>query len=258
MNGATSSIELNQSGFNGPLAGKPENFPAIFYQKRDKTMKLYHGTYTAALVSIRKEGLKPRGNKDGNWIGQNVQSHPDMVYLHKDRMHALFHAYSAATINGDSHGVVLETDLRFLNPENLRVDENFLDWEERKDYALCDIKIRLKQREKAFYDTRYLDSLDKVGMCCHVGVIEPWWMREFHSVPVTENPFYLPYLHTIPDKVERAEAMKVLSGNFLVFYTPSGRLKWQEKKSGKFIKDIVFYKNHKMEALIDRDFDPAV
>ena len=41
---------------------------------------IYHGTTKRALKKILKEGITPRGNRDGNWK-DNMQSRPDLVYL---------------------------------------------------------------------------------------------------------------------------------------------------------------------------------
>ena len=49
---------------------------------KNKNMKLvlYHGTSTKYLDKILKEGIKPRGNKNGNWK-HSVKSKKDLVYL---------------------------------------------------------------------------------------------------------------------------------------------------------------------------------
>jgi hypothetical protein len=89
-------------------------------------MKLYHGTSSRNIERIKREGLKPRGKRVGNWK-QSLPSRADVVYL--TNSYAVF--YANACTRGNEDLVVLEIDTDELNPFAFGPDEDFLEQAQR-------------------------------------------------------------------------------------------------------------------------------
>jgi hypothetical protein len=151
-------------------------------------MFLYHGTASVNVENILLNGLFPRKNNLGNWF-TNIKSHSDLVYMIKDVKFSEQYALRSAIVNQDDRGAILKIDLDMLDKSFLRVDENFLDIEERGDFANCDIAKRQEQRSKAAQDTRWEESLSKFGCCTYFGVVPP----EAISVKEIKNIESIPF-----------------------------------------------------------------
>jgi hypothetical protein len=134
-------------------------------------MILYHGTASSNVDSILSEGLKPRKNNLGNWF-TNIKSNSELVYL-TNTDECEHYALRSAIVNQDSSGVILQIDVDKLDHDLLRVDENFIDIEERGAFVNCNIEDRQKQREKAAYDNRWEQSLQVFGSCTYYGIVPP-------------------------------------------------------------------------------------
>ena len=72
-------------------------------------MKLYHGTTTKALASIRRKGLTPRGKRKSVWDENGVPSHPHRVYF--SNAYAPYYAIAAANHCG-GNPVVIEATIK--------------------------------------------------------------------------------------------------------------------------------------------------
>lgn len=87
-------------------------------------MLLYHGTAERFADQILTEGLKPRGNRKGNW-GHSVNSNKDAVYL--TNAYAPYFSISAVKNLFTEKAFVVEVDTDKLNPWNLTPDEDALE-----------------------------------------------------------------------------------------------------------------------------------
>jgi hypothetical protein len=92
------------------------------FELRNSEMKLYHGTNEIVAQKALKEGLKPRGNRKGNWK-HTVDSRRDAVYL--TDIYGPYFAYCAS--KGKQRPAVLEVDLDKLDQSRLIPDEDFLE-----------------------------------------------------------------------------------------------------------------------------------
>lgn len=109
-------------------------------------MVLFHGTSSAALASIKKDGLKPGGGKGGDaWFtvsrGHSFNdAHPEFkaqpgligdrkasVYLADTADHALMFSSIAQKMHPGSQPVVLEVDIPQSAVEKIHYDEGFRD-----------------------------------------------------------------------------------------------------------------------------------
>jgi hypothetical protein len=138
-------------------------------------MKLYHGTSSRYLDRIKREGLKPRGRKRGNWEAH--PSHPEAVYL--TNSYAVFYANACA--KGREDLVVLEIDAGLLNPFKFGPDEDFLEQAGRgRDDVPGDMAARnawYKDQLHKYCDDIYYEnsaaelSLQHLGNCIYFGNI---------------------------------------------------------------------------------------
>lgn len=189
-------------------------------------MKLYHGTSLTAFNSIKVDGIKPRRNViKPNWSEDtNVPGHPEMVYLTRTKISAEFHALNAAINKSDNIGVVLELDTNDLDVSCLRVDEHYLDLLQRGFYHSCPISLRKVQVEQAYGDCRWEESLEKVGLCCHVGKINI--ISKNYIIDNKDNIYYRPefFKHSSPS-LNRKELESFLNKNIPFNITHN---KWQD------------------------------
>lgn len=144
-------------------------------------MKLYHGTSERFLPRIRREGLKPRGRKKGNWKAH--PSRPDCVYL--TNSYAVFYANACA--KGREKLVVLEIDTDKLNTFAFAPDEDFLEQANRgRDNISGGMTVRSKWYRDNLHnwagfpleDEHTKDgpatmSLKFLGNCTYFGCIPP-------------------------------------------------------------------------------------
>lgn len=191
-------------------------------------MILYHGTCMKFYEKISKDGIKPRLRRRGNWLGNNIGSHPKLVYLSIDKV-LEFYPFVACVVNNDSTGVVLSINTDKLDQSLLRADENFIDYEERgstKD-AKCPFDMRKKQRIKAAKDLRWEESLNKMGMAAYRGIIPPDAINLHKIIPLKENKLYLNNIMNY-DTVRRSEIIKSATQNFRVNINPNNTedIKW--------------------------------
>src|SRR5262245_46070163 len=89
-------------------------------------MILYHGTRAAFLPQILEQGVKPRGDKDGNWQ-HTVTSNPYTVYL--SVCYGLYFAMNARDQAGLPNGnvAILEIDTDKLDHQRLVPDEDAIE-----------------------------------------------------------------------------------------------------------------------------------
>ena len=86
-------------------------------------MKVYHGTSEKYLKSILKNGLIPRGEKDGNWK-HSEEGHSEYNYL--TSVYAGYFALSAIDDYEKERLMLIEVDLDKLDKKNFRPDEDFI------------------------------------------------------------------------------------------------------------------------------------
>jgi hypothetical protein len=192
-------------------------------------MKLYHGTSHTAYKSILKDGmLKPRENNPGTWLGNNIASHPKMVYLTNSIESGMFHALHSSCVAGDKTEVILEINSDHLNHNNLRVDENWLDILERGTCKNCPFDLRRIQRDAALIDTRWRESLAGVGCCAYLGPIEQIRIESVRMISNENNPFYRQEMTAGKTKKERAEVFNNLLSGHLIFINQYDIFKWSD------------------------------
>ena len=86
---------------------------------------LYHGTSLTNFQKIKKQGIKPRGNKKSNWQGIGL-SRPDLVYL--TNCYAIYYAMAAnknKKTNIKNPGIILKIQ---VDPKKIKLylDEEFI------------------------------------------------------------------------------------------------------------------------------------
>ena len=177
-------------------------------------MLLYHGTSAKRYKKIRKEGLHPRYSDGGNWF-TNIRSNREMVYLSKYTSDSEHYGLRASVVDGSKEYVILFVDTDHLDQDNLRVDENFLDIEERGAYQNCNISDRQRQREQAIKDKRWEDSVSKMGYCGHVGPIDPSLIRVYLSKELRDNRFFRPEFFSHKDPVANCYVYDVFMRDFV-------------------------------------------
>lgn len=140
---------------------------------QDTTMLLRHGTSSKNLESILNHGLIPRGEEKGNWE-HSVSSRPDCVYLT-----SIYSSYFACSACEDEPWMMVEIDTDVLDQSLLLPDEDFLEQVTRTQTEFPCFGKEMKERTEWFRDNlesfqRYwMDSVEKLGNCCHQGWIEP-------------------------------------------------------------------------------------
>jgi hypothetical protein len=158
---------------------------------RREKMLLYHGTTSAALESILKDGIKPRGKKDGNWAG-TVKSNSKAVYL--TNAYPL-HFAENSTKKGDKL-LVLEIETKGLDPFLFAPDEDLLEQGTRKDPAFADVpgtnpfnmKVRtqwFRNRALKQFGHAWPLSLEKMGTMTYYGDIPASHVTRYALIPHT-------------------------------------------------------------------------
>ena len=84
-------------------------------------MKLYHGTTASRARKILKEGLRPRGERRGNY-SPHLASHQGCVYLST----VYGPAYACRAAPSLRPLAVVEVDAGWLRAERLRPDEDYM------------------------------------------------------------------------------------------------------------------------------------
>ena len=161
-------------------------YPVEDYSK-DKVV-LYHGTNTANLKKILKDGLCPRGNNEGNWT-HTISSRNDMVYL--TNSYAVHFAMCSMS-EDDMHGMVVDPVVLEIevDTKNLYPDEDFMEqatrtnsmWQGYFDDIGCeDMTARTKHFRDNIseYKEYYNDSLKHLGNACYLGEIKPESIKRY-------------------------------------------------------------------------------
>ena len=203
-----------------------------------ESITLYHGTSDGFLSGIMKTGLLPRHNSQGNFLGINVPSHPDLVYMKNDPFAAEYYAVNSALVNNHSHGVVLTIDTNALNKEVLRVDENLIDLEEIGQYNEVDIERRNESRKRAKYDKRWKTSLKKIGSCSHLGKITSDKIVDVKKIVPEQSTYFIPGVREMSEKVTRSQAIKAVAIN-LNYISDKGKWGYWNGYKWRYMKLLV-------------------
>lgn len=136
-------------------------------------MKLYHGTSSRYLPSIKENGLKPRKKSKGNWTG-TITSNPNAVYL----TNAYPLHFAGAACRGQDSILILEVDTTELNPFLFAPDEDFLEQASRsldikglKDTDMASRTKWFRKRALTQFQHEWQKSIDHLGTCCYYGTI---------------------------------------------------------------------------------------
>jgi hypothetical protein len=130
-------------------------------------MKLFHGTSAVVARQAKIEGLKPRGDRDGNW--DECPSRSDLVYL--TTAYAPYFAF--CTKDADEFGIV-EVDADLLDETLLLPDEDFMEQATRGQF-----EGSMEERTMMFRDNLeefagfWKRSIDGLGNCAYKGDIPP-------------------------------------------------------------------------------------
>jgi len=154
---------------------------------------LYHGTNTANLKKILKDGICPRGNNEGNWE-HTIRSRNDMVYL--TNSYAVYFAMCSMS-EDDMHSmvvdpVVLEVE---VDTKSLYPDEDFMEQATRnnamwQDYFMSIGHEDMTARTEYFRDNisefqdDYTNSLKYLGNACYLGEIKPESIKRYSVLDV--------------------------------------------------------------------------
>lgn len=135
-------------------------------------MLLYHGTSKARALQILQCGLMPRSiTKLNNW-DHTVKSNEEAVYL--SNAYPLYFALQAT--ESKEQMAVLEIDTTKLREHRLVADEDAVEQAMRGHDQLP--KTWSMEKRTAFYRDRidqykYEHSLQALGSCAHLGMIDP-------------------------------------------------------------------------------------
>ena len=156
-------------------------------------MRLYHGTNEAIARAALTDGLKPRCETGSKSHWSECPSREDLVYLT-----AAYAGYFAmhATENLDPWGIVeIETTLL---PGACVPDEDWLEQVTRNaTYVPHEYENLSMQERTAFWRERledmaplWLDSLEGLGNCAHVGAIPPEAVTRVSIYKPSSNAFF--------------------------------------------------------------------
>jgi hypothetical protein len=138
-------------------------------------MLVYHGTSSAHLDAIRKEGIKPRGEEIGQWE-HTIPSNPSCVYI-TDVYAGYFAAQAATKDNPD--WLLVEIDMDQLQDSLLRPDEDFvaqaLRGQKKRDFKnMTLLQITEFVRDNIdIWKHVWSNSLAGLGTASYKGVIPP-------------------------------------------------------------------------------------
>jgi hypothetical protein len=133
-------------------------------------VKLYHGTSDRHLPAILRDGIRPRGKREGNWK-HTSDSHPDCAYL--TNAYAHYFAISALETKREQCAVV-EIDTDKLDAFFLLPDEDALAQVHKKAYGGDLLKLTAFYRDSLFDycgGNAWRDSVKFLGTCAYFGVI---------------------------------------------------------------------------------------
>lgn len=148
-------------------------------------MKVYHGTSERHAKKIIREGIVPRGLKNGNWA-HSVPSNPNAVYF--TVAYGLHFAKGCA--KDGERLAVFEFDLDMLNHERLAPDEDFLEQVTRQD-AKCkkagkNMKARtmwFRKRALTEFRHHWSSSIQHMGTATYYGTVPPEALLRVSYVP---------------------------------------------------------------------------
>jgi hypothetical protein len=142
-------------------------------------MKLYHGTNTRILDTVRTHGILPRRNRKGNW-SHTINSRKDAVYLTVS--YAAY--YAIASVPGGRKNphkpMIVEIDTDLLDENKFAPDEDTLEQANRERNP-DDLPAHwtMKQRTVWYRNRLHLysrteawkASIELMGNCCYLGEI---------------------------------------------------------------------------------------
>lgn len=146
-------------------------------------MKLYHGTSSEHLMDILKNGIRPRGIREGNW--EKCPSRPDCVYL----TDAYGFFYAGSTIDDKGTMCIIEVD---VPTDGLLPDEDFVeqamrhdvDTEQDPDYNVLAATWAIRDNLEAY--RKYWDaSLLGLGNVAYQATIQPHQITRYALVDDT-------------------------------------------------------------------------
>lgn len=148
-------------------------------------MRLYHGTSSRHLDAILKDGIRPRGRRQGNWK-HTVTSNHKAVYL--TDAYSIYFAQCA--LEGKEDLAIIEIDATLLDPSLLAPDEDFLEQASRADPNIIVFGLSTTKRNSWFrkrihkhYAHLWQKSLERLGVCAYLGTIEPVCMTRVAILP---------------------------------------------------------------------------
>jgi hypothetical protein len=130
---------------------------------QEATLKLYHGTSIKHLESILKQGIKPRGKKQGVW--DKCPSRHDRVYL--SNCYAPYFAFSA----DEDTGVIFEIDTDKLDARKMGADEDVVAQVLHTHDKTQDLFELTKSIKLEKFDAVWDKSLEAMGTCSYKGAI---------------------------------------------------------------------------------------
>jgi hypothetical protein len=149
---------------------------------------VYHGTSELAARRAIESGLRPRGDRSGNWK-HSASSNPDMVYLT-----AAYAPYFAlAAVDAGKRAAIIEIDLNALDQNLLYPDEDFIEQGLRAKPLGKSDNINARNRYVIKHIEEYQEnwrlSLDHLGNVCHKGTIPPAAITRIVAFDYRKNGF---------------------------------------------------------------------
>ncbi len=172
-------------------------------------MHLYHGTSEPAARRILAEGIKPRGNRKGNW---KIRSSRERVYL-TDCYAAAFAQHAA---RGGKGWALVEVDISRLDTTLLLPDEDFLEQVGRRfDRVPGEMEERTAhyRKEAGCFCSEWKECLRSLGTVAYAGVVPLAAIsRVAIFTPTNRDSLYLqhldvtisPLVHEFAAKTHRA------------------------------------------------------
>ena len=135
-------------------------------------MLLYHGTAAENVVGILKDGIRPRGRRQGNWQ-HTIRSNPSCVYLT-----SAYAGYFALCASESGRIGILEVNTDRLDQNNLLPDEDFLEQANRsydgnKHGRTMKMRTEWYRKHARQYQPHWKLSVEKMGTCCYKGMVSP-------------------------------------------------------------------------------------